>query len=135
MTNRLKLAAFALVLGAGASAAPVALAADDWEKLACRAVGFAVDRDSISVGRPEGRYKRIKLRVKGAPIEFYEVRVVFGNGNHFDIKIQQKVPANSESNAIDLPGDARGINQVDLIYRSIPTFKGNAEVCVIGKTD
>ena len=61
------------------------------------------------------------------------MRVVFGNGQRQDIKINQKVPAGSESNAIDLAGDARGIQRVDLLYRSLPTFKGKAEVCVDGR--
>ena len=135
MTQILKLTTLALALGCTAASAPVALAADDWEKLGCRNVGFAVDRDSITVGQSEGRYKRIKLRVKQAPIEFYEVRVVFGSGSQLVIPIRQVVEAGSESRPLDLPGDARVIRQVDLLYRSIPTFKGAAEVCVIGKQD
>lgn len=135
MKLSLNLTTLAMALGFTALSAPVALAADDWERLGCRDVGFAVDRDAITVGQSEGRYKRIKLRVKQAPIEFYEVRVVFGSGSHLDIPIRQVVEAGSESRPLDLPGDARVIRQVDLLYRSIPTFKGAAEVCVFGKTD
>ncbi len=135
MTQALKLTALALVLGFTALSTPIAVAADDWERLGCRNVGFAVDRDTIRVGKSEGRYKKIKLRVKQAPIEFYEVRVVFGNGGQLDIPIRQVVEAGSESRPIDLPGYARVISQVDLLYRSVPTFKGAAEVCVIGKQD
>ena len=135
MTQALKLTTLALVLGFTALSAPIAVAADDWERLGCRNVGFAVDRDTIGVGKSEGRYKRIKLRVKVAPIEFYEVRVVFGSGSQLVIPIRQVVEAGSESRPLDLPGDARVIRQVDLLYRSIPTFKGAAEVCVIGKQD
>jgi hypothetical protein len=107
--------------------------AANWEPLGCKVVGFGVDKDTIEVGRKEGAFSSIKLKVKQAPIEFFAVRVVFGNGQRQDIKINQKVPAGSESNAIDLAGDARGIQRVDLLYRSLPTFKGKAEVCVDGR--
>ena len=104
-----------------------------WEQLGCKTVSFAVDKDTIEVGRKDGSFSSIKLKVKQAPIEFFAVRVVFGNGQRQDINIRQKVPAGSESSAIDLAGDARGIQKIDLLYRSLPTFKGKAEVCVDGR--
>lgn len=104
-----------------------------WEPLGCKSVGFGVDKDTITVGRADGQFKSIKLKVKQAPIEFFAVRVVFGNGQRQDIKINQKVRAGSESGPIDLAGDARGIRNVDLLYRSLPTFKGKADVCVEGR--
>ncbi len=110
----------------GASAAP------NWERLGCKTVGINVDKDRIDVGRKDGAFKSLKLKVRQAPIEFFGVRVVFGNGQRQDIQIKQKVPAGAESRPIDLAGDARGIQRVDLLYRSLPTFKGKAEVCVDG---
>ena len=133
MTLALKFTAFVLTTGLGTIFGQAAFAAGDWEKLGCRSVGFAVDRDTIHVGRSGSPYKKIKLRVRLAPIEFYKVRVVFGNGGTQDIAIQQVVAAGSESYPIDLKGNARGIEKVNLFYRTIPTFKGAAEVCVIGK--
>ena len=38
----------------------------------------------------------------------------------------------AESRAIDLNGKARGLDRIEMIYRSIPTFKGKAVVCVEG---
>ena len=135
MTLVMKLTAFVLAAGLPAIFGQTAFAAGDWEQLGCRSVGFAVDRDTIDVGRSGNPYKKIKLRVRLAPIEFYKVRVVFGNGGTQDIAIEQAVAAGSESHPIDLKGDERGIEKVNLFYRSIPTFKGAAEVCVIGQLD
>ena len=135
MTVISKFTAFSLAVGLAALNGQTAVAAGDWERLGCRTVGFAADRDTISVGRGEGAYKRIKLRVRLAPIEFYKVRVVFGNGGTQDIALGQAVAAGSESYPIDLKGGARGIEKVNLFYRSIPTFKGKAEVCVHGLQD
>ena len=113
------------VEGAAASSA-------SWERLGCKQVGFHVDRDTLKVGRKDGSFAKIKMKVKSAPIEFFGARVVFGNGGKQDIKFNQIVKAGSESRPIDLKGDERGISQIVLLYRSIPTFKGKAEVCVDG---
>lgn len=135
MKLSLNLTTLAMAVSFMALSAPIASAAGDWEKLGCRDVGFSVDRDTITVGKSEDHYKRIKLRVRMAPIEFYEVRVVFGSGAALDIPIKQLVEPGSESRPLDLPADARIIQQVELLYRSEPSFKGAAEVCVVGKQD
>ena len=109
-----------------------AAAGRDWERLGCKGVNFLVDRDTIEVGRKDGSFRRIKLRVRHAPVEFFDIRVIFGNGQRQDIRVRQVVDAGGESRAIDLAGESRGIQRVDLLYRSIPTFKGKAEVCVDG---
>jgi hypothetical protein len=115
----------------GVEAAATA-AKPQWERLGCKSVGFIADRDVITVGRKEGQFKSIKLTVRQAPIEFFNVRVVFGNGNHQDFRIRQRVPAGSESRPIDLSGELRGLQRIEMLYGSIPTFKGKAEVCVQG---
>ena len=106
--------------------------APSWERLGCQSVGFGVDKDVIEVGRAEGAFTSLKLRVRQAPVEFFGLRVVFGNGRRQEFQINQKVPAGAESRRIDLAGDARGIGKIDLLYRSIPAFKGKAEVCADG---
>jgi hypothetical protein len=106
--------------------------AASWERLGCKNVGFIVDKDTIDVGRKDGAFKSLKLKVRQAPVEFFAVRVMFGNGLRQDIQIREKVPAGAESRPIDLAGDARGIQKIDLLYRALPTFKGKAEVCVDG---
>lgn len=109
-----------------------AAAAPNWERLGCKEVRFLVDHDTLNVGRKEGAFKAIKLSVKSAPVEFFDVMVVFGNGKRQDLKFRDVIRPGGETRAIDLAGGERGLDRVELLYRSIPTFKGSAEVCVSG---
>lgn len=109
-----------------------AAAAARWDQLGCKSVGFGVDRDVIKVGRNDGTFTAIKLKVRSAPIEIFDLRVVFGNGKRQDIRVRSVIKPGGETRAIDLAGANRGIDRVELLYRSIPTFKGKADVCVDG---
>lgn len=103
-----------------------------WERLACKEVNFGIDKDTVRVGRSEGTFKAIRLKVRKAPIEIYLLRVVFGNGARQDINVRQVIPDGGETRQIDLAGTNRGIDRIEMVYRSIPAFKGKAEVCVDG---
>jgi len=107
-------------------------AAPNWDTLGCKDVGFVVDRDVIKVGRKDGTFKALKLRVKQAPIEIFNLRVVYGNGAKQDINVKAVVKPGTETRPLDLAGKERGIDRVEMIYRSIPSFKGKATVCVDG---
>ena len=56
-----------------------AIGATGWERLGGREVDFRGDRDSIQVGKSEGRFKQLQIRVKDAPIEISDMVVIFGN--------------------------------------------------------
>jgi hypothetical protein len=103
-----------------------------WTQLGCQPVGFVVDHDAISVGGQDGGFKAIRLRVEKAPVEIFEVIVTFGNGQHQKLSVRAAIPAGGTSRPIDLAGQVRGIKRIDLLYRSIPTFKGQALVCADG---
>jgi hypothetical protein len=107
-------------------------AAAGWDRLGCKEVSFGVDHDAVQVGRREGAFTAIRLKVRKAPIEMFGLRVTYGNGQKQDLKVRAVIPDGSETRAIDLAGGQRGIQKVDLLYKSIPTFKGRAEVCVDG---
>lgn len=103
-----------------------------WEKLACKEVSFGVDKDTVNVGRKEGAFRSIRLKVRKAPIEIYTLRVTFGNGVRQDLNVRSVIGNGGETRQLDLTGNIRGLDRVELLYRSIPTFKGKAEVCVEG---
>lgn len=105
----------------------------NWELLGRQQVGFNVDRDVIHVGRRDGDFTRIKLRVEGNDVEFYDLKVVYGNGQRDDIRIRNRIRAGGETRAIDLKGGARFIRRVEMVYRSRPNFKGQAVVEVWGR--
>ncbi len=100
-----------------------------WERLGCKDVRFHVDRDSLRVGRQEGRFSAIRVKVRHAPVEFYDLRVVFPSGRAQQIRARVTIPPGAVSNPITLDGENRGIDRIEMVYRAIPTFKGVAEVC------
>ena len=103
-----------------------------WVRLGCKDVKFMIDRDTLKVGRAEGRFAAVRLKVRNAPIEVFNVRVTFGNGAMKDMPVREMIPPGGVSRPIDFNGSYRGIDRVEMIYRALPTFKGTAEVCVDG---
>lgn len=104
----------------------------NWEQLGCKSVGFLIDRDVIQVGRQDGRFRALRLEVSDSPVEFFDLRVVFGNGVKQDIRVRELIRPGERTRPLDLFGDNRGIARVEMVYRSIAGFKGKARVCVSG---
>jgi hypothetical protein len=103
-----------------------------WVRLGCKEVKFLVDRDTLKVGRAEGKFAAVRLKVRHAPIEMFNLRVTFGNGTMKEVPVREVIPAGATSRAIDFNGSYRGIDRVEMIYRALPSFRGIAEVCVDG---
>lgn len=118
---------------AGAAMALTATQASAAELLGCKSVGFLTDRDVIAVGRQDGRFSAIKLEVKGNAIEMLDLKVVYGNGNPDDLQVRSNIAAGGETRWIDLKGGKRIIRQIEMLYKSKPSFKGQATVCAFGR--
>ncbi len=103
----------------------------DWVRLGCKDVRILVDRDTLRVGR-DGRFAALRLKVRNAPVEMFSLRVTFGNGARLDVPVREVLLPGTGSRPIDLMGNNRGIDRIDMLYRSIPTNKGTAEVCIDG---
>jgi hypothetical protein len=104
-----------------------------WELLGERVAEFKVDRDRIEVGRSEGRFSKLRVAVKGAPLEMYDMVVTFADGTTFSPNIRHHFNENSWSHEIDLPGDRRAIRSVDFRYRSPDRREGRATVLLYGR--
>jgi hypothetical protein len=104
----------------------------DWEELGCKGVSLFVDRDSIRVGRREGRFKAIRLHVRGADVHMLDLRVIYSNGAPDDIQVRSVIRQGDRTRPLDLRGWERSIDRVEMVYRTIPNFKGLATVCVEG---
>ncbi len=103
--------------------------AREWERLGERRVGFISDHDTIGVGRRDGKFKRLKLRIRDNDIELDSLKIVFGNGEVEDFPFHQRIRAGGESPTIDLRTpwrDGRFIKEVLLHYHSRPDFRGEA---------
>ncbi|CAN1722026.1 conserved exported protein of unknown function [Hyphomicrobium sp. 1Nfss2.1] len=107
-----------------------------WEELGCSKVGLKPDRDTIRVGRREGRFSAIKLSVRGSKIELIDLTVVYERGPPDQIVVRKKIGDGDETPALDLRGERRVIDRVDLTYRQtlgLNMIKGPATVCVLGR--
>jgi hypothetical protein len=91
-----------------------------WVMLGERSVDGVRDRDVITVGAREGRYRRIMLVVENSALELFDVVVTFGNGTHFEPHTRHVFGPQTRSSVIDLPGDARFIRSVEFRYGNLP---------------
>lgn len=107
--------------------------AGNWDELGCQRVSlFGKDRDSIRVGRREGRFKAIRLHVRGADVEMLDLKVIYANGEPDDIRVRHFIRQGERTRPLDLRGWERAIDRVEMVYRTVPNFKGVATVCVEG---
>jgi CBS domain-containing protein len=95
-------------------------------------VGFLTDRDVIRVGNEIGKFAKIRLRVLENDIHINELKVVYANGESDTLAVDADIPKNSRTNWIDLRGD-RFIKEIQMVYRSRPSFNGQARIEVFGQ--
>lgn len=101
-----------------------------WVNLGCQQADLLRDRDSIDVGKREGRFRAVRLRVMGNDIQVNNLVVVYANGNPDKLPVQRLVRAGTASAPIDLIGRQRAIRRIEIAYRSRPNFRGKATVCI-----
>lgn len=105
----------------------------EWSELGCQRVSlFGVDHDTVRVGRRDGRFKSIRLHVRGADINILDLKVVYGNGEPDHVPVRAVIRQGERTRPLELRGWERVINRVDMTYITIPNFKGQATVCVEG---
>lgn len=105
----------------------------NWENLGCQQVSFiGKDRDSIRVGKREGRFKAIRLEARNNDVEILDLKVVYANGAPDDIAVRSNIRAGTKTRPLDLKGRERAIQQIEMVYRSRPSFRGVATVCAEG---
>jgi len=127
--------AFALLLplGACASGPPAGAEVEPGVFfLGERKVDLSVDRDVIGVGRVKGRFRALRVSVAESPMEMYDIRVTFGNGEVWSPPTRLLFSKKSWTRRIDLPGDARVVRKVAFVYRSRRAASGRALVTLYG---
>lgn len=87
-----------------------------WDYLGQANVDGLRDHDVITVGRDDGRFRSLQLRVEAAPIEFQRVVVHYANGTSEEIQLRNRIPAGGETRVIDLRGGDRVIQSVEFWY-------------------
>ena len=106
----------AVLLMMGIWQASLARDVNHWVFLGQTEVNGQRDFDRIIVGRAEGRFDSIQLRVQGAPVEFYRVVVNYANGTNEEIVLRDRIPAGGQTRVLDLRGDNRVISSIDFRY-------------------
>lgn len=91
-----------------------------WDKLGERMVDGKNDRDAIAVGRADGRFEAIQLKVEGSALELDEVKVTFADGSVFEPKTKMTFGNGATTRVIDLPGGKRAIQRVEFKYGNLP---------------
>lgn len=91
-----------------------------WVLLGSQSAGFGIDRnDVIQVGRNEGGFKKVEVRVRDEAITLFDVRVVYGNGELDIIQANRaRVEARSKWGPVDLKGGTRVIQEIRPTYRT-----------------
>jgi hypothetical protein len=117
---------------AGAAAVLDAAPKGPWKLLGERTVTDRVDHDVIRVTGKRGQWSAVKLAVRKHAVEFRSVKVFFANGTVQDLEIRRVIPAGGESRVIDLEGDSRTINRIELRYDA-QSLGGKALVKVFGR--
>lgn len=96
-------------------------------------VDFRADSDVLEVGRDEGRFQKIRLVVRGAPVELRDVKVTFSDNSVFDAADRNRTLQENSSYVFDLPGQQRVIKSITFQYRSTDRREGKATVLVYGQ--
>lgn len=107
---------------------------EGWRPLGQREVTFRTDRDTIQLGRDEGRFNKLRFVVRGNAVELVDVKVTFGNGQTQDVQVREKLREGGATRAIDLGGEARFIRTVEFVYRTDgPAREGRATIRLFGR--
>ena len=112
--DKIKLAGAVVVLLAAVT--PALNAQGRWERLGTAHVDGNQDHDNIKVGFRDGRFRSIQLRVRGGAVEFERVLVHYGDGEPEEVFVRARIPSGGTTRAIDLRGDRRVIQSVELWY-------------------
>lgn len=121
--------------GAGAAAMlpAAAEAAPSWLKLGTTRVNGLADVDRIHVGAGWGKFRRVRLGVRGNNLFMYRFVVEFGNGQRQELRVRAFIPQGGYTRAIDLNGGKRFIKHVTFFYGKIPNGQGPTRVDLFGR--
>lgn len=106
-----------------------------WVNLGERTVGFLVDRDVLRLDRDEawfrseGPFAALRFSAEGNDIHIMNVRVVYMNGFAESFTVDQTL-RQGRSIEVDLRGERSFLRQIEFVYRSRLSFKGQARLRV-----
>jgi hypothetical protein len=96
-------------------------------------VDFKADRDVLEVARDVGRFQKIRIVVRGAPVQLHDMKVTFADDSVFDPPSRDRILQEDSAYDFDLPGERRMIKRITFLYRSVDRREGKATVLVYGE--
>ena len=108
---------------------------DRWVPLGSKSVGFLVDRDVLQIShnedwfRKEGPFRTLRFTAEGNDIHINSIRVVYLNGFAENFNVDKLLRAR-QSITLDLRGERSFLRQIEFVYRSRLSFKGQATLRV-----
>jgi uncharacterized protein len=111
--------------------------ATKWEKLGTHTVKvLKKDVDVIEVGRSGGFFTAINVKVSGNRVNFYDVKVIYGNNEEDHLQVRRVVEKGGETGPMQLNLEkykGRVIKKIELSYQSGSWFRGRARVLIEGQ--
>lgn len=102
----------------------------DWELLGKELVDAKIAHNVIPIGRHEGRFDALRLRVLRNDVAFHDIRVVYLNGDTDTLAVRKLIRAGATSPPLQLDGEARFIREIELVQEANPETHGRAVVQV-----
>ena len=88
--------------------------------------------EEIKVGGDEGVFKRLKLEVRGADVQFKKITVVYESGDPEEVEVRDEVKRGSQTRPIDLKGGRRAIKKVLLAIKVDKDTDRDARIVLMG---
>ena len=105
----------------------------NWVHLGSKKVNWGLEKDVIEVGKTEGSFTKLKIKVRGGDVNMRKMMVTYGNGNTENIAVKFHFKKGAESRVIDLKGEKRKIKKITFWYDTKNSSKRKATVHVAGK--
>lgn len=111
---------FAGLAAAGAAALiPAQAFAATWVNLGSKTVNLLLDHDTIFVGAGVGLFTDVRLHVTGNTVFVKSMVITFSSGATHAVNLRFAFLPGTSSRVISLPGAARLIKKVDLVYSKL----------------
>lgn len=103
-----------------------------------KSVGFLADRDVIEIGKSEDWFRdraftQLHFAAERNDLHLLALKIVYLNGHAEEIRVDKTIRAGRQL-AVDLRGSRSYLRRVEMVYRSRPSFRGQAIIKVYGET-
>jgi hypothetical protein len=90
-----------------------------WTLLGERTVSGGADKDFIRVSERRGPFTRLMMVVEEGDIRMDKIIITYENGRKHSPKVRHEFREGQRTRAIDLTGDVRGIQEIELRYGNL----------------